>query len=338
MLSFVGHLGMPAVRPLSYLSQHKKLMNNSVKLGNVIKSRYRLIDEIESGSFGTVYIARDLETNSLYAAKVMHPEHSRDPELTERFQREAHILQSLSDSHIVGIIDFGHDSDVYFIVMEYVDGQSLKHYMNTSGRIEPLRAFDYTRQIAEGLQTAHVRGVVHRDIKPANILINNVGVVKITDFGMARGQDTPTITLPDEFMGTAYYISPEQVDSGHAADTRSDLYSLAIILFEMLTGRPPFEGGNVIDILIKHKQAPIPPVQRLRPNLPANIDAFFQKSLAKSPTSRYPTPRDFITALEQLQKQVQIERTPDHMKVPQKQAYLIVIASGQSIPLIWESM
>jgi len=304
----------------------------------MIKGRYKLIDEIESGSFGTVYIARDMESNCLYAAKIMHPEHARDSSLTSRFQREAYILQGLSDPHIVRIIDYGNDGDVYYIVEEFVDGQSLKYYITTSGRIEPLRALNYTKQIAEGLEAAHKHGVVHRDIKPQNILINNVGIVKITDFGMARGEDTATITGTDEFMGTPYYISPEQVDSGHLADTRSDLYSLAVVFFEMLTGRPPFEGGSIIDIIIKQKKERVPSICRIRPNLPADMDAFFQKALAKTPASRFQTPHEFISALEQLQKQVQASVSPPHMKVPVRQGYLIVLATGQSIPLTWELM
>ncbi len=304
----------------------------------MIKGRYKLIDEIESGSFGTVYIARDMQSNSLYAAKIMHPEHARDGSLTSRFQREAYILQGLSDPHIVRIIDYGNDGDVYYIIEEFVDGQSLKYYITTSGRIEPLRALNYTKQIAEGLEAAHKHGVVHRDIKPQNILINNVGVVKITDFGMARGEDSATITGTDEFMGTPYYISPEQVDSGHLADTRSDLYSLAIVMFEMLTGRPPFEGGSIIDIVIKQKKERVPSICHIRPNLPADMDAFFQKALAKTPASRFQTPHEFISALEQLQKQVQASVSPPHLKVPVKQGYLIVLATGQSIPLTWELM
>jgi serine/threonine protein kinase len=304
----------------------------------MIKGRYKLIDEIESGSFGTVYIARDMQSNSLYAAKIMHPEHARDSSLTSRFQREAYILQGLSDPHIVRIIDYGNDGDVYYIIEEFVDGQSLKYYITTSGRIEPLRALNYTKQIAEGLEAAHKHGVVHRDIKPQNILINNVGVVKITDFGMARGEDSATITGTDEFMGTPYYISPEQVDSGHLADTRSDLYSLAIVFFEMLTGRPPFEGGSIIDIVIKQKKERVPSICRIRPNLPADMDAFFQKALAKTPASRFQTPHEFISALEQLQKQVQASISPPHLKVPVRQGYLIVLATGQSIPLTWELM
>jgi len=307
-------------------------------IGSIIKSRYKIIDEIESGSFGTVYIARDKESNCLYAVKVMHPEHALDSELISRFQREAYILQGLSDPHIVRIIDYGNDGDLYYIVMEYVDGQSLRYYITTSGRIEALRALNYTWQIAAGLDTAYKHKVVHRDIKPQNILINNAGVVKITDFGMARGQDFPTLTQIDEFMGTAYYVSPEQAESGHLADIRSDLYSLAVVLFEMLEGHPPYMGGTVPDILRKHSQEKIPSISRLRPNLPPEMDFFFQKALAKAPAARFQTPREFINALEQLQQHIQALITPPHMKIPQKQGYLIIISTGQSIPLTWEQM
>jgi serine/threonine protein kinase len=139
-------------------------------------------------------------------------------------------------------------------------------------------------------------------------------------------------------MGTPYYIAPEQVDSGHLADTRSDLYSLGIVFFEMLTGRPPFEGGSIIDIVIKHKKERVPSICRLRPNLPVDMDAFFQQALAKTPSARYQTPQEFIVALEGVQKQVQAAVSPPHVKVPQQQGYLVILSTGQAIPLSWELM
>ncbi len=226
-------------------------MNGDI-IGHVIKGRYKLIDERGRGSFAIVYIARDLEDNRIYAVKVMHLELSGDAELLARFQREAHILLNLSDPHIVRIFNYGNDNTMHYIIMDYIDGQSLKYYMINQGPLEPLQALNYTRQIAEGLDTAHKQGVVHRDIKPQNILINSKDVVKITDFGLARSQGTVTLTQSNVFMGTAYYISPEQAESGHSADTRSDLYSAAAVLFEMLTGRPPYEGETAVDIVIKH--------------------------------------------------------------------------------------
>jgi serine/threonine protein kinase len=194
---------------------------NSDMLGLVIKSRYRLIDERGRGSFATVYVARDLEDNRIFAVKVMHLELSNDGELLARFQREARILQELNDPHIVRIFEYDNDNSMHYIVMDYIDGQNLKYFMLKEGQMDPMRALNYTRQIAEGLEAAYKKGIVHRDIKPQNILINTRDVVKIGDFGLARGRDTVTLTQTNVFMGTAYYISPEQAESGRSADTRS---------------------------------------------------------------------------------------------------------------------
>ncbi len=291
-------------------------------LGLIIKGRYKLIDERGNGSFGTVYIARDLLSNYVYAAKIMHPDHAYDSELLERFKREAYILHSLNDPHIVRIVDYGNDNNIYFIILYHVDGQNLKDYI-VDGPMEPLRALNYIIQAAEGLEAAYRRGVVHRDIKPQNLLVSNKGVVKIADFGLSRSNESPTITGSDKFMGTAYYSAPEQVMRGHSADTRSDLYSLAVVLFEVLAGRPPYTGGTAVDIIIKHQSEDIPSICRLRPDLPPEMDAFIQKALAKSPSDRFQTPREFIAALEQVQQRM---RGP----VPTlPKARLVIVSTGQ---------
>src|SRR2546421_9792401 len=278
---------------------------NGDMINRVIKDRYKLIDERGRGSFATVYVARDTKDNRIYAVKVMHFELSNDGDLLARFQREAHILLNLSDPHIVRIVDYGEDNSMHFIVMDYIDGQNLKYHTLTHGPLEPSRALNYAQQIAEGLDTAFKHGVVHRDIKPQNILINTKGVVKITDFGLARSRETVTLTQSNVFMGTAYYISPEQAESGRSADTRSDLYSVATVLFEMLTGSPPFEGETAVDIVIKHMNEQVPSICRLRPGLPVDMDIFLRKAMAKSPNDRYSLPRDFISAIEQLQERIQ---------------------------------
>jgi serine/threonine protein kinase len=322
-------------------------------IGRTIRGRYKLIDERGRGSFATVYVARDVENNHIYAAKVMHAELSNDDELLARFQREAHILLNLSDPHIVRIDDYGDDNNTHYIVLDYIDGQSLKYYMTNDGPMEAQRALNYARQIAEGLDTAYKQGVVHRDIKPQNILINTKDMVKITDFGLARGRETVTLTQSNVFMGTAYYISPEQAESGRSADTRSDLYSVATVLFEMLAGRPPFEGETAVDIVIKHMNEKVPSICRLRPDLPIEMDTFMQKALAKAPADRYATPREFIVALEQLQERIQAQ--PERVgrpggdpkpgnagyrppQVAQKEARILVLSNGESIPLRGELM
>jgi serine/threonine protein kinase len=325
---------------------------NGDMIGRVIQGRYKLIDERGRGSFAIVYIARALEDNRIYAVKVMHLELASDGEMIARFQREANILLNLNDSHIVRFFDYGNDNNMNFIVMDYIDGQSLKYYMINQGPFEPLRALHYARQIAEGLDAAYKQGVVHRDIKPQNILINSKDMVKITDFGLARGRDTVTLTQSNVFMGTAYYISPEQAESGRSADTRSDLYSVATVLFEMLTGKPPYEGETAVDIVIKHMNEKVPSVCRQNPSLPMEMDLFMQKALAKSPADRYATPQEFIAALDQLQERVpttppeRVSRPMDLKQgaahqvpsLPTREARLVMLSNGQIFPLKGELM
>ncbi len=332
---------------------------NGGMLNRIVKDRYKLIDERGRGSFATVYVARDTKNNRIYAVKVMHIELSNDGDLLARFQREAHILLNLNDQHIVQIVDYGEDNNMHYIVMDYVDGQNLKYYTLTNGPMEAALALNYTHQIAEGLDTAYKHGVVHRDIKPQNILIDTRGVVKITDFGLARSRETVTLTQSNVFMGTAYYISPEQAESGRSADTRSDLYSVATVLFEMLAGHPPFEGDTAVDIVMKHMNEAIPSIRRLRPDLPTEMDTFLQKALAKSANDRFSTPQEFISALEQIQQllpPVSAIPLPVELEVeaktelkasgasaqtvgsPQKYARIVVLSNGQSIPLDRELM
>lgn len=333
---------------------------NGDMIGRVIKGRYKLIDERGRGNFATVYIARDLNDNRIFAIKIMHLESALDvdeDELLARFQREAHIMLNLSDPHIVRIFEYGSDNNsIPYIVMDYIDGQHLKYYMIQEGPFDAARALYYTHQIVEGLDTAFKAGVVHRDIKPQNILINSKDVVKIADFGLARSLGTESITQTHVSMGTPYYMSPEQAESGREAKTYSDLYSVAVVLFEMLAGRPPFTGEHATDIIIKHLNEKVPSICRLRPDLPAEMDLFMQKALAKLPKDRYATPQEFIVALEQLQERVQSLQPledgrsggpprgavpPDPGRVvvpPPKEARLVVISNGHTIPLKNEIM
>jgi serine/threonine-protein kinase len=220
-------------------------------------------------------------------------------------------------------------------------------------------AVDYARQVAEGLDAANNHDVIHRDIKPQNIVIDSKGVAKITDFGLARSRETVTLTQSNVFMGTAYYIPPEQAESGRSADIRSDLYSVAAVLFEMLSGHPPYEGDTAVDIVVKHLNDKVPSICSIRPELPKELDQFMLKAMAKLPADRFSTPREFIKALEQMQKLLpplpidrqitaerprledrgsQVKEKHQRQSAIQKQARLLVLSNSQAIPLTGELM
>jgi serine/threonine-protein kinase len=269
-------------------------------LERVLKNRYKLIDERGRGSMATVYIGRDLETNRLYAVKVLSREAAADSELAERFQREFELLKRLSGPHVVSPVDSGEDRGSLFIVMDYVDGHNLKHAILTSGPFPVRRAIGVIEQTAAGLITAAEQGIVHRDIKPQNLLLSVNGVVKLTDFGLARSNESRDITVTGFFVGTPFYVAPEQVENSRRADTRADLYSLACVFFEMLTGRVPFDGEHAWDVVMQHLNNPPPSARALRPELSADYDVFFMRALAKKPTERFQTPQAFLDAIEAL--------------------------------------
>jgi serine/threonine-protein kinase len=277
-------------------------------LGRTIKGKkgqYKLIDVRGSGSMATVYVSRDLNTNRIFAVKILRPEIANQGEFLERFHREAQILMVLTDPHIVRPVEYGDDDDAHFIVMDYIDGSTLKEQIIADAPFPPQRALDAALQAAEGLNAAYTqKKVVHRDIKPQNILVTTKNVVKLTDFGMARAQESVTLTGSNVFMGTPYYVAPEQADDSRSADIRSDLYSLGCVVFEMLTGQVPYDGTNAVDVVVKHVRNPIPSACGFVPELPVAFDAFFQKALAKAPANRFQTPLEFIRELEGLKQAV----------------------------------
>ncbi|HEX9035898.1 MAG TPA: FHA domain-containing serine/threonine-protein kinase [Ktedonobacterales bacterium] len=269
-------------------------------LGRLLKNRYKLIDERGRGSMATVYIGRDLETNRIYAVKVLSREAAADTELKERFEREFELLSRISGPHVVAPVDFGEDKGSLFIVMDYVDGHTLKHAVLTGGPFQPKRAVDVIEQSAAGVASAAARGVMHRDIKPQNLLLTVDGTVKLTDFGLARANESKDITVTGFFVGTPFYVSPEQVEDSRKVDTRADLYSLGCVFFELLTGRVPYDGEHAWDVVMKHLNGPIPQITALRPELPPTFNAFFQRALAKRPEQRFQTPDEFVAAADAL--------------------------------------
>jgi len=269
-------------------------------LGRVLKNRYKLIDERGRGSMATVYIGRDLENNRMYAVKALSSEAAADAELAERFQREFELLSRLSGPHIVSPVDFGEDRGAMFIVMDYVDGHNLKHRILTGGALPVPSAVDIIQQAAAAITLASGQGIIHRDIKPQNLLIGVDNVVRLTDFGLARSHESRDITVTGFFVGTPFYVAPEQVENSHRADTRADLYSLGCVFFEALTARVPFDGEHAWDVVMQHLNAPVPSARQLRRDLPETYDDFFQRALAKDPAARYQTPADFVAAVDAL--------------------------------------
>jgi serine/threonine protein kinase len=279
-------------------------------LGRVLKNRFKLIDERGRGSMATVYIGRDLENNRMYAVKVLSREAAADSELAERFQREFELLSRLSGPHIVSPVDFGEDRGNMFIVMDYVDGHNLKHRILTGGALPVPSAVDMIQQAAAAITLAASQGIVHRDIKPQNLLVGADNVVRLTDFGLARSHESRDITVTGFFVGTPFYVAPEQVENSHRADTRADLYSLACVFFEELTARVPYDGEHAWDVVMQHLNAPIPSARQLRPDLPEVYDAFFQQGLAKDPAARFQTPADFVAAVDGLPPSEAVAQTP----------------------------
>ena len=269
-------------------------------IGRVLKNRYKLIDERGRGSMATVYIGRDLETNRIYAVKALSREAAADTELSERFKREFELLSRISGPHVVAPVDFGDDKGVLFIVMDYVDGHTLKHAVLTGGPFQPRRAIDVIEQSAAGVATAASRGVTHRDIKPQNLLLTVDNTVKLTDFGLARSHESKDITVTGFFVGTPFYVSPEQVENSRRVDTRADLYSLGCVFFELLTGRVPYDGEHAWDVVMKHLNSPVPSVTALRPELSPAYDAFFVRALAKRPEDRFQSTQEFTAAADAL--------------------------------------
>src|SRR5438874_8356491 len=231
-------------------------------LGTTLSGRYRLEARIGSGGMSTVYRALDETLQRQVAVKLMNREVATDSDQLERVRREARAVAQLSHPHVVGVIDAGEDEGRPYIVFEYVEGENLKERIRRSGRLPIAEAVAYAIEIARALGAAHARHIVHRDVKPQNVLIDEEGSAKVTDFGIARTIAEEGLTADGRVLGTTDYVSPEQA-LGRPVDGQSDLYSLGVVLFEMLTGDVPFKGDNQVAVAMRHVREEIPDVQRL---------------------------------------------------------------------------
>jgi serine/threonine-protein kinase len=270
----------------------------------VFSGRYELHRRIGRGGMAEVSLARDQLLDRPVAIKVLFPEFATDPAFVERFRREATAAANLNHPNIVGVYDWGEAEGTYFIVMEYVDGRTLSEILRADGPLHPDRVADVGSDVAAALGFAHRNGVVHRDVKPGNVLVDQNGLVKVADFGIARAISATTddnLTQVGTVMGTATYFSPEQA-RGDAVDPRSDIYSLGVVLYELSVGRPPFSGDSPVGIAYKQvHESPVPPRQ-LNPAVPPALEAIILKCLAKNPVNRYPSAEDLRADLRRFRE------------------------------------
>ena len=262
----------------------------------ILADRYRLIEQIGIGGMAIVYRAYDQRTGRDVAVKVLRPEFNQDAEFVGRFQREAEAASKMTHHNIVNLLDVGMDGDNRYLIMEYVQGKTLKQVIQEKGRISPQIAVQITIRILSALQHAHQNGIIHRDIKPQNILVHADGHIKVSDFGIARIANSSTLTRGDNVMGSVHYFSPEQA-SGHAADVTSDIYSVGVVLYEMLTGRVPFDGDSPVAIAMQHLHARPEPIEKFAPDAPPAIIHVCMMAMEKNPRYRYQTARDMASEL-----------------------------------------
>lgn len=269
----------------------------TIDVGTLLADRYRLEAQIGSGGMSTVYRAFDTVLERTVAIKRMHRNLAENPEQLERFGREARAVARLNHPNIVQVIDAGEHDDTPFIVFEYVAGETLKERVQRAGRLPVTEAVAYAIEIARALGAAHERGIVHRDVKPQNVMINEDGQAKVTDFGIARSVEEHGLTADGRVLGTTDYVSPEQA-MGHDVDGQSDIYSLGIVLYEMLIGDIPFHGENQIAVAMKHVREEIPDVQQLRPSIGTALAAVVDRATAKPLDVRYASTEELVADLE----------------------------------------
>lgn len=255
-------------------------------IGKRLSGRYKVLEMIGGGGMANVYLAHDMILDRDVAVKMLRLDFANDEEFIRRFRREAQSATSLAHPNIVNIYDVGEENDLYYIVMEYVDGQTLKQYIQQNSPLRVEEALEIMRQLTSAISHAHQNHIVHRDIKPQNILVDRVGNVKITDFGIAMALSATSITQTNSVLGSVHYLSPEQARGG-MANKKSDIYSLGIVMFELLTGRLPFSGESAVSIALKHLQSETPSVRRWNPNTPQSVENIVLKATAKDSFHRY---------------------------------------------------
>lgn len=275
-------------------------------IGTLLLNRYELLEKIGEGGMGIVYKAKCTLLNRLVAIKILKSELSDYEDFVARFRREAHSIASLSHPNIVNIHDIGKEDNFNFIVMEYVNGKTLKQVVKENVRLSSLNTLDIALQIAKGLEYAHKNNIIHRDIKPDNILITDDNIVKLTDFGIAKVADSVTITNSNNIIGSVHYFSPEQA-KGRFVDCRTDIYALGIVMYEMITGQVPFNAELSISVAMMHIQEPVIPPKEVITDIPENINVIILKALEKEPINRFQTAEDIFEVLNSVKNNSNFE-------------------------------
>jgi serine/threonine-protein kinase len=279
-------------------------MESRSVIGTILSDRYRLESKLGSGGMSTVYLARDETLERWIAIKVLHREISDQPDQIERFRREARSVAQLSHPNVVSVIDAGEDGGYPYIVFEYVEGDTLKQRIESLGQLPLDESAAYAIEIARGLGTAHLQRLIHRDVKPQNVLIDSEGRAKVTDFGIARSLESDrALTATGRVLGTTDYVSPEQA-MGQGVDARSDIYSLGVVLYEMIVGDVPFHAETLVGVAMKHVNDPMPDPRAKRPEVSAALAAVVDRATAKDPDDRY---ADMPAMLDDLEGALEVE-------------------------------
>ena len=293
--------------------------------GELIDNRYKIIKTIGEGGMANVYLAWDTILEREVAVKVLRGDLSDDEKFIRRFEREANSASSLRHPNIVEMYDVGEDNGRYFIVMEYINGKTLKSLIKKRGALNLTEAIDIMLQITSGIACAHESYIIHRDIKPQNVLILEDGRVKITDFGIALALNNNELTQTNSVMGSVHYLPPEQA-SGNSATVKGDIYSIGILMFELLTGKVPFKGDNAVEIALKHMRDQIPSVRSINPDIPQSVENIVLKAVAKNPKNRYDSVAEmyedlrFCLSEDRMNEERIVYKYPEHSQADTKNA------------------
>jgi serine/threonine-protein kinase len=298
------------------MNESQDALNNDLSwIGRTLGGRYQIVSRLGSGGMSTVYKAQDANLQRAVAVKIIHPHLSENPEFVKRFEQEATAVAQLRHPNIMQVHDFDHDGNLYYIVFEYIPGQPLDQKLKAlreASILMPLHDVIFTTlSLCDAVAYAHGRRMVHRDLKPSNIIINLLNQPILLDFGIAKivGGDAAVHTATGATMGTAAYMSPEQV-IGEQIDHRADIYSLGIILYEMVAGQPPYQGHSAMTVMMKHVNEPLPNVRLHNSNLPSSFTTILEKALAKKPADRFDSATDMALALRQIQEQIAVSHSP----------------------------